>query len=82
MVDADNRIITTLSVSDLKALEPGHVFKSLSESVVRFIKEANKRRQELPKSQLTCRLGDRLYSVMERMLDEKVLAIFLFSFFL
>jgi len=72
IVDNSNRIISTLSATDMKGVGPGVIFKSLSKSVVEFKHEVNERENKIPREAITCRKGDRLLSVMEKMLDNSI----------
>ena len=76
VVDQEGRLITSFSASDLKGCEPGLLFKTLQESVIKLLRQAElKQRGSVfspGRNSITCRVGDSVREVMQKMLDHKI----------
>lgn len=73
VVDDEGRLLATLSATDLKFVEPGLIFRSLTSTVGKFLKSLDfKSTRHRERAQVTCRINDRLTSVIEKMVKYRV----------
>lgn len=72
VLDDQGRLLTSFSASDLRGMEPGNIFRHLQEPVVSFLRHVEVRRGYPERAQISCRLGDKLVAVMEKMLHFKI----------
>ncbi len=74
VLDDAGHLITSFSASDLKGAEPGLLFKSLQDSVVTFLKNAELRLRQgqAGRRVLACKVGESLFEVMNKLILHSV----------